>query len=255
MSRERLSLCLDDVTGGPSLDTATSRAVLQRVDRGELPATLRLSRPPRVVAFGSRDTRAAGFPDAVRAATAAGFGSVLRLAGGRAAVFTASTIAFAWAVPTSTPAAAITERFATLSGALRDAFTSLGVDARIGEVAGEYCPGEWSVNVRGRRKVAGVGQRLLRNAAHTGGVVVVDDAAAVNRALSGVYAALAEAWDPAVTGQLVDEAAVSWEQVRDAIVAAFETRFEVERWHLDEPTLALARRLAPEHLPDGAPAA
>ena len=37
----------------------------------------------------------------------------------------------------------------------------LGVDARVGEVPGEYCPGAFSVNARGRIKLAGVGQRLI----------------------------------------------------------------------------------------------
>ena len=31
-----------------------------------------------------------------------------------------------------------------------------------GEVAGEYCPGQHSVNARGERKLMGVGQRLIR---------------------------------------------------------------------------------------------
>lgn len=251
----RLRVCVDDASGHPALDTAISRVLLERVDRGELPATLRLSRPAAIVAFSSRDARTRGFDAAVAATEAAGFAPVLRLAGGRPAVFTPSTIAFSWSVPTAEPSRAITERFTVLSDRLAAAFRSLGVDARVGEVTGEYCPGEYSVNAGGRQKVAGVGQRLLRRAAHTGGVVVVDGAADINRVLVPVYAAMGLTFDPAVTGALADHAEVGFEQARQAIVTAFGARFEVEPWTLDEHTLALARRAASEHLVASAAAA
>ena len=181
-----LQLCLDDGQDDPAVDTALSRAILQRVDAGELPATLRLSRPGRVVAFSRQDTRSDGFEAAVAGARSVDFAPVLRLAGGRAAVFTPKTIAFAWAVPAEVPVDGVVERFRTMATALSAAISAFGVDARIGGVPGEYCAGSWSVNVAGQRKVAGIGQRLLRRAAHTGGVVVVADAAAVNQALQPV---------------------------------------------------------------------
>jgi octanoyl-[GcvH]:protein N-octanoyltransferase len=256
LARPPLRLCLDDVDGHPALDTAVSRTVLERVDEGALPATLRLSRPPRVVAFSSRDARVPGFDAAAAAAREHGFAPILRLAGGRAAVFTPSTIAFAWAVPAAQPAAGIEDRFAVLSGCLRDAFAAVGVDARIGEVAGEYCPGSWSVNAGGTRKLAGVGQRLLRRAAHTGGVVVVDGADEVNDVLRPVYAAMDVGFDPEVTGDVLGAATrlrsegpdAAWRRVRDAIVDAFAERFTLEPWSLDDATLSRAREAADDHL-------
>ncbi len=243
-----LRICVDDAEGHPALDTAISRVLLERVDHGELPATLRLSRPSSIVAFSSRDARTPGFDAAVAASEAEGFAPVLRLAGGRPAVFTPTTIAFSWSVPTEAPSSQIVARFTTLAGCLVDAFRTLGVDARVGAVPGEYCPGEYSVNAAGRHKVAGVGQRLLRRAAHTGGVVVVDGAAPINRVLLPVYAAMGVEFDPAVTGALQEHAPVTYEQVRSAIVDAFAARFEVEPWTLDQHTLGRARRAAPEHL-------
>jgi octanoyl-[GcvH]:protein N-octanoyltransferase len=253
VARSPLRLCLDDVDptlAGPAGDTAVSRALLQRVDAGELPATLRLSRPPRVVAFSSRDARTPGFVEAVAAAHDHGFAAVQRLAGGRPAVFTPATIAFALAEPADPPAASITARFRVMAEALRDAFVALGVDAHVGAVPGEYCPGDWSVNARGVVKLAGVGQRLLRRGAHTGGVVVVDDAAAITTVLADVHAAMGIAWDPAATGAVAAEAPVTWEAVRSAIATAFAATHDLEAWSLDPPTLALARELAPEHLVD-----
>ncbi|MFP4233429.1 MAG: biotin/lipoate A/B protein ligase family protein [Nitriliruptoraceae bacterium] len=246
----RLRLCLDDVDGHPALDTAIARVLLERVDAGELPATLRLSRPARLVAFSSRDARTPGFDRAVEASQAAGFAPVVRLAGGRPAVFTPSTIAFAWSIPAEQPTAGIGERFEVLSSCLVEALLSLGLDARVGEVPGEYCPGSSSVNLAGTRKVAGVGQRLLRRAAHTGGVVVVDDAAAINRVLTPVYAALGLSFDPAVTGQLRSPGrAVTFEDARQAIAAAFGRHHELEPWRLDAETLARAEASLDHHLP------
>jgi octanoyl-[GcvH]:protein N-octanoyltransferase len=251
VSRPTLRLCLDDLdpgVDGAAGDTAVSRALLQRVDAGELPATLRLSRPPRVVAFSARDARSPGFSAAVAAARARGFGAVLRLAGGRPAVFTPATIAFALAEPAKTPATHITRRFRVMAEALRDAFVALGIDARVGAVPGEYCPGDWSVNARGEVKLAGVGQRLLRRAAHTGGVVVVGDAGDVTAVLTDVHAAMGIAWDPAATGAVSDEVDVDWESVRTAVAAAFARTHDLEPWRLDGATSRLARQLAPEHL-------
>ena len=90
-----------------------------------------------------------------------GFEPVVRLAGGRAAAFHEGTLAFAWATPAERPVAGTRERFERLAGIVAAALRGLGVDARVGEIPGEYCPGAWSVNARGRTKLAGIGQRLI----------------------------------------------------------------------------------------------
>jgi octanoyl-[GcvH]:protein N-octanoyltransferase len=249
--RPPLHVYLDDGFGDAALDTAVARALLERVDAGELPASLRLSRPTRVVAYGRQDAASPNFGAAVAGARAAGFEGVLRLAGGRAAVFHPGTIAFAWAEPSDAPREGITRRFSTMADALATAFRSSGVDAHIGEVAGEYCAGRWSVNVAGRRKVAGIGQRLLPRAAHTGGVVVVHDAATIVAALTPVYDALGLSWRPEVTGALEDSASVTWDDVRDRIVDAFSRTHTVVPAELDGPTLARARDIADEHRVEG----
>src|SRR5690606_18601198 len=152
---------------------------------GEQPETLRLYRPDDVVAFSGLDAASAGFAEAVAAARAAGFGAALRLAGGRAAVFHSGTLAFAWAVPVADLRRGIQERFDAVSELIAAALRRLGVDARVGEVPGEYCPGAHSVNARGRVKLMGVGQRVVRGAAHVGGVVGVRDGARVRERKGG----------------------------------------------------------------------
>lgn len=111
MNRPPLSLVRQAYPDNPALGTAVSRAILNRVAAGELPPTLRLHRPGPILAFSRQDRASPGFAAAVRAAREAGFEPVLRLAGGRAAVFHERTLACSWAVPDARPAVRTTERF------------------------------------------------------------------------------------------------------------------------------------------------
>ncbi len=233
----RLRVLHDSFPDDPALDAAVSRATLERVAAGELPETLRLARPGRVVAFAKRDVLAPGYAEAVAAARAAGFGSVTRLAGGRAAVFHEGTLELAHAVPDPDPRPGIHERFEAEASLIAEALQSLGIDARVGEVAGEYCPGRWSVNAGGTRKLAGIGQRVIHGGAHVGTVVVVEDAESIRRVLEPVYAALELDWDPATVGAVERP----WEAVHDALLAAYATRYELVTSTLDPETLALAQ--------------
>jgi octanoyl-[GcvH]:protein N-octanoyltransferase len=245
-----LRVLLDCFPYDPALDTAVSRATMQRVAAGELPETLRLIRPARAVAFAKRDALAPGYREAVAAAHAAGFESVMRLAGGRAAVFSEDTLELAHAVPDPDARSGIHPRFESTAGRLVRALGRLGVDARVGEVPGEYCPGRWSVNARDAIKLTGTGQRVIGGGAHVGTVIVVDGAADVRSVLEPVYAALGLDWDPATVGSVAGEVAgETWEAVRDAVLDAYAEDFDLVEGSLDAETLALARTLAPEHRP------
>jgi lipoate-protein ligase A len=228
-------------TTRPAHDTAVSHAALQRVGRGELGEVVRLHETADLVAFGPVDRAGPGFAAAVAAAHAHGFGSIVRLAGGRAAVFHRRTLAFAWIVPAAEPRADVRERFVTLADVVAEALVDLGVDARIGEVPGEWCPGEWSVSAGGRRKIMGVGQRLVRGAAHVGGVIVVGDAGRVRDVLVPVYDALGVPWDPETVGSIEDEVGpVSVAEVADAVQDAFARRLDLVPGTPDAATLAEA---------------
>jgi octanoyl-[GcvH]:protein N-octanoyltransferase len=228
----------------PAMDTAVSRAILERVSSGIDPETLRIHRPGLVVAFGPRDRVAPGFAKAVEAARGRGFESVLRLAGGRAAVFHQDTIAFSWVIPDPEPRQGITARFEEISSIIAAAFRRLGVDARVGEIPGEYCPGAHSVNARGKTKLMGVGQRLVQHAAHVGGVVVVDGGDRIRDVLLPVYDALGLAWDPATVGSLADEdGSITWETAERAILDEFGDRYRLEEEQVSEDALARAREL------------
>lgn len=233
---------------GPARSTAVARAVLLRVADGELPATFRLHRPGRILAFSKQDAASPGFTDAVRAAREIGFEPVVRLAGGRAAVYHEETLALSWAVPDPRPSARTEARFHELAEMLRDALSDLGVDARIGEVPREYCPGAWSVNARGATKLVGTGQRLIAGAAHRGAVIVVGGSDLVREALVPTYEALGLDWDPATAGSVEDEVGqVTAPQVADLIVARLGDRYELGEVELDSRTRALAETLESEH--------
>jgi len=243
-----MQLLTQDHATPPGLDTAIARALLLGVSEGRLGETFRVHTPARVVAFGRHDVVTPGYDRAVAAARALNFEAVERIAGGRAAVFHPATIALSWTLPLDDPVQGIKERFDRIAGAIAMALAHLGVDARVGEVAGEYCPGEFSVNARGVTKLAGLGQRLARKAAHVGGVIVVGDSASVRDVLIPVYDALSLGWDPATAGAVEDEiGAVEQSQVVEAVIAALELD-DVESSAVDEGTMALARSLAADHL-------
>jgi octanoyl-[GcvH]:protein N-octanoyltransferase len=232
----------------PAFGTAVSRAILIRVAAGDLPATLRLHRPGAILAFSRQDRASPGYANAARAAHEGGFEPVLRLAGGRAAVFHEGTLACSWAVPDPRPAARTMERFRELAELLADVLGGLGVDARVGEIPGEYCPGTWSVNARGRRKLVGIGQRLIAGGAHRGAVIVVGGSERIREVLVPVYQALALDWDPATAGSVQDEIGeLGLAPVEEAILAGLGERYELREEGLDRATLELAARLESEH--------
>lgn len=234
-----------------AMDVAISHAILAAVSRGEMGATLRLHVPGAVVAFGRADRVTPGYHLAVRAAEAHGFEAVERLAGGRAAVFHEKTIAFSLALPDPEPKTGIQERFEMISSLMADAFDALGIDARVGELPGEYCPGRWSVNVAGKVKVMGVGQRLVRKAAHIGGVVVVDEGQRIRDVLIPVYRALGLDWDPRTAGSLADRSpGITMPLVTNSIEDQFRRRFPLVERSLAPEVLERARELVHEHLPE-----
>jgi lipoate-protein ligase A len=247
-----LQLVEQSYPGRAAFDTAVSRALMLRVAEGRAPETFRLYRPDDVLAFSVLDRTRPGFAGAARGARAAGFEPVLRLAGGRAAAFHAGTLAFAWSRPVPELRGGIEARFAEMAEILVAALRALGVDARVGDVPGEYCPGSWSVNAGGRTKLAGIGQRVVRRAAHVGGVLVVRDGARVREALEPVYAALGFDFDPATAGSVEDElGAASLDSVAGALRAELSRRFFLRAGEPDADALALAEVLAPEHRAGG----
>ena len=241
---ERLRLIRHSFPDQPELSTAISRTILGRVAAGELPPTIRIHRPGREVAFGRQDINSPGYGAAAEAARAAGFAAVERLAGGRAAVFHQGTIAIARAYADPQPPKRTYARFEEIADLIADTLRGLGVDARVGEVPGEYCPGAYSVNARGATKLAGIGQRMIRGGAHMGGVVVASGGREVARVLEPVYRALELEWDPATSGSVAQELdrEVDVGEFEEALITELAKRYELVDAELDEETVEVAAR-------------
>jgi octanoyl-[GcvH]:protein N-octanoyltransferase len=245
--------------GRADLGTAISSALMRRVARGELEPTMRLHRTGPILAFGRLDRLRPGYRRAVEIAREHGYEPIERLAGGRAAVFHEGSISFSRATREPGANAGTRARFVAMAETIAEALEALGLDARVGEVAGEYCPGEYSVNARGAVKLAGIGQRVITAGAHIGGVIVVRGAGRIRDVLEPVYEALETAWDPATTGSVAaelgeddatvraDEADPLVERVIDAVRAVLARDFELVDAELDEGTVRLAEELRPQH--------
>jgi lipoate-protein ligase A len=250
-STRTITLIEDDLTNDGrlgALDTGVSHAIALAVGLGTLGETLRIHPTTRVVAFGRQDAIAPGYARAVATARAMGYDPIERLAGGRAAIFHTGTLGFSWAVPAPEPRTHVHRRFETLAEIMCRAFADLGVDARVGEVDGEYCPGAYSVNVGGRYKVMGVGQRLVRGAAHVGGVVVVKGTEELRSVLGPVYGALDLSWQPEAAGALEDATTgIDLASVRRAILHRFGDLAEIATAPLPDPIRRDGVRLAPGH--------
>ncbi len=228
----------------PALDMAISAALLERVARDELPDVLRLQRHLPAVAFGRLDTLQPGYPAALAAARAAGYEPFERLAGGRAAVYHEGVLTIGEVLADADAGIHIAQRYAATAQTIARALATLGVDARVGAVAGEYCAGEYSVNARGARKLSGTAQRVVRGAAYVGTVLVVRDAAAIAGVVEAVYAALGLAVDPSAGGAVADEApGVGLDEVERALVAAYAAQHTLEEAEPDARTLDRARAL------------
>jgi lipoate-protein ligase A len=230
--------------GDPGLDVALPHALLALVADGRRDAVLRSYRPQPTVAFGRRDTFLPGFERAVAAARQRAFTPVVRGAGGRAAAYDGGCLVFDEVMPAEDSTAGIQARFADEAELQARALRGLGVDARVGRVPGEYCPGEFSVNARGRTKLIGAAQRIVRGAWLLSTVVVVDPAGDLRGVLEDVYAELGLEWDPATTGAVADEAPqVTVEDVRDAILSEYARRTTLTPRPLAAAELAVANEL------------
>ncbi len=163
-------------------------------------------------------------------------------------VFHEETIAFAWAIPDGSPREHVQERFEELSAIVAAGLRRLGVDARVGAVPGEYCRGDFSVNARGRRKLMGVGQRLISSAAHVGGVVVVGGTERLREVLVPVYRALELEWALSAAGSVHDELeGVTYEDVERTLIEEFAARHELVETSISRETLLEAERREPAH--------
>lgn len=203
-----LALAVDPVSEDAAGELDRGVGLLREVATGTRPPTLRLYRPSPTVAFGQRDARLPGFDAATRSAAELGFTPLVRRAGGRAAAYHRGCLVVDHIETADDPVAGTRARFAAFADFFTGVLAGVGLEAGVGEVPGEYCPGEFSVH--GLRdgmpavKLVGTAQRVVAGAWLFSSVIVVEDSAPIRRVLTGVYASLGLAWDPTTAGAAED---------------------------------------------------
>jgi octanoyl-[GcvH]:protein N-octanoyltransferase len=226
----------------PDVDAAMGDALLASGLDGPV---LRLARPGPTVGFGRLDRIRPGFADAATLARAHGFTPVLRTPGGHAAAYHHGSLLVELVAPDDDPVGGMQRRFAEMAGTLAGALRALGVDARVGPVPGEYCPGEHSVNAGGTVKLAGIAQRIVSRAWMIGAELVVEDGGPVRDVLTDVYSALGLDFDPATAAAVEDVApGVTVDAVERAVLEAYGS---TSRLALDAGLEAAAEARAVRH--------
>ena len=237
----------------PAFELALARALLTEAREGRVAETLRIYRPASpVVVFGRRDTRLPGFPAAVEAARAAGFEPVVRATGGRAVAYTGAAIVVDHVRRETGSIGGQDARFDAFGHRFVDLFRGLGVDARLGAVPGEYCPGAHSVNARGTEKLVGTAQRMVPGAWLFSSLVVVGDEDRLRPVLAEVYRFLGQDFDTASVGSLRREVpGLAVDDVEAAVVDAWLDGVPTAPGSPDGTLLGLAGGLVAEHRVDG----
>jgi lipoate-protein ligase A len=235
--------------GGEAVNLGLATALVRHADEQAGYEGIHVYRPVgRNVVFGRRETRLPGFPAAVRAARAAGFEPLVRATGGRAVAYTEQTVVVHHVRHEAAPTRGHDARFETFGRLFVETLGGLGVEARLGPVPGEYCPGAHSVNARGEVKLVGTAQRILRQAWLFSSLVVVGDEEDLRDVLARVYAALGQDFDASSVGSLVSEnAALGAEEVTRAVLRALVGNAAARPVHEAEALLARAAGVAGDH--------
>ena len=203
-------------------DLERSVELLRGVAAGEIAEArvLRLYTPVATLAMTRRESRMPGFSAASAAAVRLGFEPAIRPTGGRAVAYDESCLVFDL-ISRDDATLDPSDYFARAGNTITDALRSVGVDARLGEVAGEYCPGEYSINARGIVKLVGTSQRAIRGARLLSGMLAFGSVERYVAVLLEANAALDLTWDPATFGTMQVEAPqVPRSAVEEALIAA-----------------------------------
>ncbi|GAB3522585.1 lipoate--protein ligase family protein [Arthrobacter monumenti] len=242
---DRISVIQQESTLGAAADLEHGIGLLQAARNGQLSPSLRFYVPQPTVAFGQRDTRLPGFEAARQACLVHGFVPLIRRAGGRAAAYHQGCLVVDHVEPSDDSIAGTKQRFAFFADLLTAALRSTGVNAGVGEIPGEYCPGEFTVHgipngtegsltadagdgpqglgvPASALKLVGTAQRVVSGAWLFSSSIVVEDSASIRAVLTDVYAALDLEWNLATAGAAEDLVpGLTVDKVRTAVLTSY----------------------------------
>jgi hypothetical protein len=194
----------DSADRDAALDHAISRALLARVASGELAGAVRIWASVPTLALSRLDLLRPGVDAAIEAARASGLAPIRRLSGGHAVILGRGSLCAGVAEPATT-FEGTQERYERLSSAVVAALDELGIASEQGTLAGEWCPGAWSIRA-GSTKLAGLAQRAVKGAAWAEAVVELVPVPEERIALGAIYNALHLELDPSTFGSVAEAA-------------------------------------------------
>ena len=196
---------------------------LQPADQG----VLRFRRPRPTAAFSPQDTTHLDYQQIKQQAYANGFEPIERGTGGRLTVFDEHALAITIISPHADPHQHTMKRYESFAGAIAGALVKLGIDARIGELPNEYCPGKFSINAEGRVKLVGIAQRMNRRCIQMGAIIAVERSDRACDAIADAYQAMGLAFDSATYGAISElQPNVAYADVRDTLRASISTMLQ-----------------------------
>ena len=181
-------------------------------------AILRFRRPRPTAAFSPQDTTHPDYERIKQQARSNGFEPVERGTGGRLTMFDEHALAITLIWPHAEPHEHTMRRYEIFSGVIVSALMKLGIDARVGELPGEYCPGKFSINAGGRVKLVGIAQRMNRRCVQMGAIIAVERSEAACMAIADAYSTMGLPFDPGTYGAMTDLVPpLSYATVRDVM--------------------------------------
>jgi lipoate-protein ligase A len=157
------------------------------------------------VAFSGLEQRLAGFQDAVGEALAFHFEPVVRPAGGRMVVLDEDWVVIDIITPERYLEVAHRDVYQQFGNTFVSILRDFGVDASMGAVDGEYCPGDYSINARGAVKLVGTAQRVRRGARLFSACIPFSVSSTVASLFERINSSLRLDWNPMTLGGLDNE--------------------------------------------------
>jgi lipoate-protein ligase A len=219
---------IDDWGLERSADLLASERLLSLVSNTpSMGRIVRIYRPEPTVAFSGFEQRLAGFDEAVGEALAFGFEPVVRPAGGRMVALDEEWVVVDIITPERYLAVAHRDVYEESGNAFVSVLRNLGLDASIGAVAGEYCPGDYSINARGAVKIVGTAQRVRRGARLFSACIPFSISYNVATLFERINASLQLDWNPATLAGVKDEAPrLRIEDLENALIERFAPEAE-----------------------------